>query len=454
MIKVRFAPSPTGYLHVGNARTALINYLFARNQRGTFCLRIEDTDIERSDTIYEVSILDDLAWLGINWDEGPFRQSERIDVYKDYAVMLIEKGFAYKCFCTKDELEQMRKRSLAFGRPPRYNGQCRGLAKDAVEALEKEGRQYVVRFRSPMKPVSFKDHIHGDISFPFDHVDDFVILKQGDTPSYNFAAAIDDMLMDITHVIRGADHISNTPKQIMLFNAFSRMPPAYAHHSLLIGSDRKPLSKRHGATRIREFREIGILREAMVNYLGINGRNVEKEIMSKDELAETFTLNSLSPSDSIFDMEKLIWFNKEYIKNMPVERLIHEAGLPEDTNDRVQVLRENAKTTEELKGLLAIFDGASIDEDAISFVLSFKGIDTITSGLEVLLKQNDDIGFEAILNELSSTIGLSRKELMMALRVIITGKKSGPPLKELYRMIPKNSIMMRIECLKKRLLHA
>ena len=225
MVKVRFAPSPTGHLHVGNAKVALLNYLFARNQGGKFVLRIEDTDLERSDVSYETSILDDLTWLGIAWDEGPLRQTERFEIYRSYAKILLDKGLAYKCFCSQETLEKMREASLKKGEPPRYERRCRKLSEKEILNLEKSGTPYVVRFKSLNKPITFIDSIHGEIQFPRDHVDDFILMKQGSTPSYNFAVTIDDMLMDITHVIRGADHISNTPKQIMLFEALGKSTP-------------------------------------------------------------------------------------------------------------------------------------------------------------------------------------------------------------------------------------
>ena len=258
MVKVRFAPSPTGHLHIGNAKVALLNYLFAKKQEGIFVLRIEDTDLERSDTSYETSILDDLAWLGITWDEGPVRQTERFEIYRAYAKALLDKSAAYKCFCSQETLEKMREASIKKGMPPRYDGTCRNLSEQQILSLEKNGIPHVVRFKSLDKPIRFVDSIHGEIEFPRDHVDDFILMKQESTPSYNFAVTIDDMAMEITHVIRGADHVSNTPKQIMLFEALGRSAPQYAHHSLLVGEDKKPLSKRHGATKVKDFRENGI----------------------------------------------------------------------------------------------------------------------------------------------------------------------------------------------------
>jgi glutamyl-tRNA synthetase len=360
MVKVRFAPSPTGHLHVGNGWTALLNHLFARSKKGTFLLRIEDTDMERSDPLYEQSIQRDLEWLGISWDEGPYRQSERVEVYRSCADKLLAAGTAYKCFCSKETLEEMRRASLKAGEPPRYKGTCRDLPRHVVEELERAGTPFVLRFKAPYEPVHFVDGIRGAMDFPRGHVDDFVILKQEQTPSYNFAVTVDDMLMGITHVIRGSDHVSNTPKQIMLFHAFGNKPPEYAHHALLTGKDKKPLSKRHGATGVKEFRDMGILRQAFINYLAINGRSLKKELMEEAELVETFSLQSLSPSDSVFDMDKLLWFNREYMRKAPVKNLLELLGLPEEYGDRISSLRENAATVNEMRDLLAIFDGSGV----------------------------------------------------------------------------------------------
>lgn len=450
MDKVRFAPSPTGYLHVGNARTALMNYLFVRRRNGRFVLRIEDTDVERSNPVYETSILEDLQWLGISWDEGPFRQSDRLDIYRHYSDRLLEAGAAYRCFCSKARLEEMRKEALRKGEPPRYDGTCRTLTSKETERLAREGKQYVVRFRSFREAITFHDEIHGSIEFPADHVDDFIILKQELIPSYNFAATVDDMVMNITHVIRGADHISNTPKQIMLFRAFGCNPPVYAHHSLLTGYDRKPLSKRHGATQIKEFRDMGVLRQALINYLAVNGRNVDRELMDVEELAETFSLHSLSPSDSLFDVEKLLWFNKEHIMSMPAEDLCAELGLPQEEAKKVLLLRENAKTLTELRELFTIFDGTEVAEEGVAHLSAIEGLPHLISTVESLLSVYNQDGFDEFFGMLSRETDLKRRDLLMALRILFTGRKSGPSLHQLYQMIPKDHIMMRIVCLKKK----
>ncbi len=444
MVKVRFAPSPTGDLHVGNAKTALINFLFARSQAGSFVLRIEDTDIERSDAVYTDSIIDDLRWLGIEWDEGPVRQTERFELYRSFAEGLLRQGGAYKCFCSQDELEATRQDALRKGEPPRYSGKCRQLSESDSARLEQEGKPYVIRFRAPSRPIGFKDLIHGDIQFPRNHVDDFILMKQGLTPSYNFAVTIDDMDMSITHVIRGSDHISNTPKQMMLFQALGKTPPAYAHHSLLIGSDKKPLSKRHGVTGVKDFREMGIIAEALVNYLGILGRNVRSEIMNFPEMTQTFSLDSLSRADSFFDMEKLYWFNKEYMRTLPLGLLLGRLGLPEVYAERLGVLRENATTLKEMQDYLTIFESPELSNEDRLF-LQNTGVSTELAGKLGILVTTDNASFQYITDTMIEISELKKRDCFMVLRLFITGRRSGPPLKEIFPLIPKEIILKRIE---------
>lgn len=445
MVKVRFAPSPTGNLHVGNAKTALLNYLFAKKNGGVFVLRMEDTDLERSDASYERSIMDDLGWLGINPDEGPYRQSERIDIYRSYARELLEAKGAYKCFCTGEELALARQRSLAKGEPPRYNGRCRGLSEEETARFEREGKGYVIRFRSPLRPVSFHDGIRGDLFFPRDHVDDLIILRQDGTPTYNLAVVVDDMLMGITHVIRGGDHISNTPKQIALFEALGGEPPHYAHHSLLIGADRKPLSKRHAATSVIDFRSMGIVSEALVNYLCTMGRSLGREVMDVSELARTFALDSLSGADNIFDMEKLLWFNREYMKSMPLERLLEESGLSGSQARQVSAVRENASTLEDLRGYMEIFDSAVLKDDALEYLTGAAQAGEMGRHVKELLGGGRRLSFEELAGELDRPGSLKRKDLFMMLRVFITGRTYGPPLRDVFPLVPADIVTRRID---------
>ncbi len=448
MVRVRFAPSPTGNLHVGNGRTAVLNYLFCRQKHGTFILRIEDTDIERSEALYEDAIREDLDWLGITWDARSYRQSDRLDIYTEYSRKLLEQGRAYPCYCTKEELETARAEALRRGAPPRYRGTCRNLSDATRAEFQAAGKPCVIRFKSAEKPIAFTDGIHGPMTFPADHVDDFIIIRTEGIPSYNFAAAVDDLLMDITHVIRGADHLSNTPKQIMLVEAFGGEAPAYAHHSLLVGADRKPLSKRHGATRIAEFRDMGVLPDAMLNYLGIIGRKTPRDVMDRQELIDTFDLNAFSASDALFDLEKLLWLNKEHMRRMEPEALTDLLHLPLADKEKVAVLRENARTLNEIPALYGIFEDGSVDEQALAALTPLPRKEQAL----VLLAQaieRDEADFEQVFAALQEGSGLPKKQLFMLLRVAITGRMSGPPLKELYRLISKDIILKRVKWLRK-----
>lgn len=445
MVRVRFAPSPTGHLHVGNAKTALLNHLFARKNEGAFVLRMEDTDAERSDISYEQSIMDDLRWLGIRWDEGPLRQSDRLEIYRSHALDLLDNGLAYRCFCSEEELSAARARSLSRGEPPRYSGKCGRLSHEETQRLMSEGRPFTVRFRSDGRPITFNDGIRGEVSFPRGHVDDLIILRMDGTPTYNLAVVVDDMLMGITHVIRGADHISNTPKQIALFDAFRSPPPAYAHHSLLTGADRKPLSKRHGATRVIDFRSAGVVSEALVNYLCTMGRGVATEIMDMDELVRTFSLDSVSGSDNIFDMEKLLWFNREYLKHMPLSRLIEEAGLAAPDPVKISAVRDNAATLNDLRDYMEIFSVADIKESALRYLMNTAAAAETGRAVRELLGGREGLSFEELTQTVRRPADLKKKDFFMILRAFITGRSDGPPLKEIFPLVPVNIITGRID---------
>jgi glutamyl-tRNA synthetase/nondiscriminating glutamyl-tRNA synthetase len=329
---VRFAPSPTGHLHVGNARTALFNWLLARRHDGVFILRIEDTDAERSTAESELSILEDLRWLGLGWDEGPdadgafgpYRQSDRLAAYRAAADRLLAGGLAYYCFCSPDQLEAERNAALAAGTPPRYSGRCRQLDAADVSARRAGGEPAAIRFVVPPdREVSFDDAVRGRVSFRTDVIGDPVILRSDGRPAYNFAAVVDDAAMAVTHVIRGEDHISNTPRQLLLYDALGAAPPAFAHLSLVMGPDHAPLSKRHGVTSVAEFRERGYLPEALVNYLALLGWSPGEgeELVPLPEMARRFDLGRVSHSAAVFDVDKLAWMNRHYMIAAPAGRL-------------------------------------------------------------------------------------------------------------------------------------
>jgi nondiscriminating glutamyl-tRNA synthetase len=332
MMRLRFAPSPTGHLHVGNARTALFNWLLARGSGGTFILRIEDTDRDRSTADSEHSIVEDLRWLGLDWDEGPdvggdagpYRQSERLDSYRAHADRLLETGHAYFCFCTPEQLEADRQAAIAASQPPKYVGRCRMLAQDEARRRRAGGEPAVVRFRVPEhRDVTFDDAVRGAVTFNTAVIGDPVLLRSDGHPAYNFAVVVDDALMRVTHVVRGEDHIPNTPRQVLLYEALGTAPPVFAHLSLVLGPDHAPLSKRHGVTSVSEFRARGYLPEALVNYLALIGWSPGggEEILPLDEMARRFSLDGVSHSAGVFDVEKLAWVNRHYLKAADPARL-------------------------------------------------------------------------------------------------------------------------------------
>lgn len=330
--RVRLAPSPTGWFHIGNARTGLFNYLFARKTGGKFILRIEDTDKQRSEKKYEKSILEGLQWLGIEWDEGPevngpfgpYHQSERIDIYKKYLEKLLNEGKAYYCFCTSEELEAQKEEAIARGIAPKYLGKCRKLTKEEVDAYLKQKKPHVIRLKMPTKIVEFEDVIRGNMKFDLNLIGDIVIAKSLTEPLYNFAVVIDDYLMKITHVIRGEDHISNTPKQITIQEELGFPRPIYAHLPMILGPDRSKLSSRHGAMALIDYKKMGYLPEALINFLALLGWHPmdNQELLTLDELIDKFELKRVQKGGAVFNIKKLDWFNAQYLKRMSTEELI------------------------------------------------------------------------------------------------------------------------------------
>jgi glutamyl-tRNA synthetase/nondiscriminating glutamyl-tRNA synthetase len=464
-MRVRFAPSPTGHLHVGNARTALFNWLLARGQGGTFILRIEDTDAERSTRESEQKILDDLRWMGLGWDEGPdvggasgpYRQSERLHLYRDHAARLIATGHAYYCFCSAEKLEAERKAQLAAGLPPRYAGTCRALP--AVESARRRdaGEAAVVRLRVPAgREVTFADIVRGPVSFHTDVIGDPILVRSDGLPAYNFAVVVDDALMAITHVIRGEDHISNTPRQVLLYEALGWTAPAFAHLSLVLGPDHAPLSKRHGATSVAEFRARGYLPEALVNYLALigwsAGREGAEELLPPLELARRFRLEDVSHSAGVFDEAKLAWANRHYLKTATPDRLV-DGSLP--------YLRERGIVTGDvgdegrawlrfvLPGAAASVDRLSQMPDRLHVVFDFDAAATLAdatlaaelndpSAQRVVQALADDLAtaprlvdretFRAAVGRVRDATGLKGRALLHPIRVALTGSAEGPEL--------------------------
>lgn len=324
-IRVRFAPSPTGYLHVGGARTALYNWLFARHHGGVFILRIEDTDADRSKPELETAILESMQWLGLSWDEGPFRQSDRQARYREVLARLEQSGAAYPCFCTAEELQARRSLAEAEHRAWKYDGACRNLAAEEVARRRAAGKPFALRFRVPESgATSFDDQVFGHIEVENRDIEDFVLARSDGNPTYHLGVVSDDLDMTITHVIRGADHLSNTPKQILMYRALDAPQPHFAHLPLILGPDKQRLSKRHGATAVGAYREQGVLPEALRNFLALLGWTPpgRKEITTLEEMVDGFELRSVSKSNAVFDLEKLAWMNAEYVRHLPAERLL------------------------------------------------------------------------------------------------------------------------------------
>ena len=449
MVRVRFAPSPTGELHIGNAWTALINFVFSVKKKGTFLLRIEDTDRERSSRRYEFSILEDLEWLGISFYGRPVRQSERLPIYRELALNLVRKGMAYKCFCAKEMLERERVDLLEKGGVYRYTGRCRNLSSATVRMMERQRRPYAVRFRAPKMSFRVEDLIKGPVVFPEDHVDDFVILREDLTPTFNFACAVDDMLMGITHVIRGQDHLPNTPKQAMILLAFQERLPYYAHHPLLLGEDGRPLSKRHGVTSIRELREMGLLREAVVEYLLSLSTGERKRSLTEDPFS-SFCLSSLSGSDLRFDMEKLLSVNAVHLRSLSAHAIASSLQLPSAEEEMVEVVKENARTLKEVTSLLEIFHSDRVEPDAFAYLASKPELRTILAALDAQL-ENKELRLEVLVQELERVTSLGRRELLLILRAVMTGRLAGPPLEKVFPLLDRAVLRERITCLKKSL---
>jgi nondiscriminating glutamyl-tRNA synthetase len=451
LMRVRFAPSPTGHLHVGNARTALFNWLLARGQNGTFILRIEDTDLERSTRASEQAILDDLRWMGLQWDEGveaggdfgPYRQTERMQSYVDHTNRLLAEGKGYYCFCSAETLEAHRKSQLAAGLPPKYAGTCRNIPAAAAEQRKNNGEPATVRLRVPEgRNVTFNDVVRGEVTFHTDVIGDPVLVRSDGIPAYNFAVVIDDALMKVTHVIRGEDHISNTPRQILLYEAYGYQQPLFAHLSLVMGPDHAPLSKRHGATSVKEFREKGYLPEALVNYLALIGWSPgqNEELLPAGELARRFRLENVAHSAGVFDEDKLAWANRHYLKICDPDRL---ATLAEPhLRARGQVVGDlsadaRAWLVNVLPGMAASVDRLPQLADRLDAVFNFTAptesldaalVKALAEELGASPRLTDKDAFRAVANRVKDKTGLKGKNLFHPIRVILTGSHEGPEL--------------------------
>ncbi|MCS6957537.1 MAG: glutamate--tRNA ligase [Aquificaceae bacterium] len=461
MVISRFAPSPTGYLHLGNARTAIFSYLFARHYGGKFILRIEDTDRERSTKEFENMLIEDLKWLGLDWDEF-YRQSERFDIYREYAQRLVESGHAYPCFCTVEELEEERKKAEEKGVPYRYSGKCRVLTREEVESFKEDGKPYTIRFKVPEgRVVVFEDLIKGHIAINVDDFGDFVIVRSDGTPTYNFVVVVDDALMGVTHVIRGEDHIPNTPKQILIYEALNFQVPKFAHLPVILGEDRSKLSKRHGAVSVRNYREEGYIPEALFNYLCLLGWSPPeegREILSKEELISIFRLEDINSSPAVFNKEKLRWMNGVYIREVvSLERLVDEfmpflesAGYKVDRDYVKRVLEKTRDSFDTLKDgverLKPFFaEEISYSEEAISVLEN----ETSRAVIESFLQKVQEVELsgekvKAIAKEIQKELGLKAKDVWHALRAVLTGELEGVGVDILCDVLPKEIVIKRM----------
>lgn len=456
-IRVRFAPSPTGHLHIGNARAALFNWLFARQKDGQFVLRIEDTDTERSTKVFEQSILEDLKWLGLDWDEGPdkggpfgpYRQSERFGIYKEYADKLITQGKAYPCYCTHERLEELRQRQIKAGWPPKYDGRCRTLTKNERPKDIKP----VLRFKSPEKTITFEDKVHKKLLFDSNVFGDFIIVGSDDIATYNFAVVIDDALMGITYVIRGEDHLSNTPRQILIFEALGFPVPEYAHMSLIFGPDRTPLSKRHGAASINDLKESGFLPEAILNHLCHLGFSPGKEFLSMEDAIKVFSLNKLSRSPAIFDIERLKTFNRTYIEKADTERLVALAEpylrgqIPQEwLKHAIEAIKGEAVSLSGIPEMLSPLLKEPVFEEDAQRILQEPYAKEVLKVLADEVEKYETLSSDAykeIMARIKQRTNESGKRLFMPVRAALTGKIQGLELEKIFVLLGREKILER-----------
>ena len=466
-VRTRFAPSPTGYLHIGGARTALFNFLFARHNGGKFILRIEDTDRERSTPEAIKAILDAMTWLNLAWDEGPFYQTERYPLYTEKTQLLLAEGKAYPCVCTSAELDAKRQQAQKEKRKFIYDGTCRP-PEGVIPALPKD-KPYTVRFRSPRDGSTIVDDaVKGRVVFDNQELDDLIIARSDGTPTYNFCVVVDDIEMDITHIIRGDDHLANTPRQILLYYALGHSLPQFAHVPLILGTDKARLSKRHGATSVMAYRDMGYLPEAVMNYLvRLGWSHGDQEIFSRDELIEKFSLESVGKSAGVFNPEKFLWVNSYYLKERSLSQLAEDVipyivakgyPVPQDKSwleKMVKTLRERSKTLVELVDSATFYltDDISIDEKAAKKFLTSqirgpiaKLIQQLT-GLDNFTEANIEQAFSTVLQEMGLSIG----ELAQPVRVALTGSTVSPGIHEVIAVLGKERTLRRLSSALQRL---
>ena len=475
-LRVRFAPSPTGPFHIGGARSALFNWLLAKKQGGKFVLRIEDTDLERSSRESEENIKEALRWLGITWDEGvdvgggygPYRQTERLTIYRKYTEKLLKEGLAYKCYCTDEELETERQQQLEKGETPKYGGRCAHLTPEEEARLIAEGRNYTVRFRVPKnQQIVFDDLVRGTVSFESNGIGDFVIVKSDGIPVYNYAVVLDDALMQINHVIRAEEHLSNTPRQILLYEALGFEKPKFGHISLILGKDRTKMSKRHGATSVDQYRNLGYLPEGIINFLALLGwaPTGEQEIFSVDELIAQFSMDRVAKNPAVFDIDKLNWINAQYIRKAD-PALITELAMPhlkaagyvteELTPEKkawlvevVAAVQEYISYAAQVVDHVAIFfnDEFDFETPETAEVLQDQDVPQVMASFIQKLSAVETVDFasvKTILKGIIKELKLGGKKVYMPIRVALTGKMHGPELYHIIPLLGKERVLTRI----------
>ena len=473
-IRVRFAPSPTGYLHVGGARTALFNWLYARQTGGAFILRIEDTDVERSSADMVTGILDSMRWLGLDWDEGPgvggphapYFQTERLDLYRTAAQALVATGHAYRCYCKPEDLKAKREAASAAGLSWTYDRACRNLTDADRAAREAAGASSAVRFMVPDGSTSFHDLVHGDIDFDHANIEDFVVLRSHGFPTYHLSVVVDDVAMRITHVVRGDDHISNTPKQVLLYRAMNAPVPAFAHVPLILGPDKKRLSKRHGATSVGEYETQGYLPEAMVNFLALLGWSPgsDEEMFTREELIARFSLEGISGGNAVFNPEKLNWFNQQHIMRLPGAEILarirpdlEAAGLldaamadPDRTAEAIDLVKPRAKKLADIVPQLRPFITEAIDRDPAAVAKHLSAPDLgphLSAWRERLASVSpfDPATIEAALRALADERGIKAGTLIHATRVAVTGQAVSPGVFEVVALVGRDRVLRRLQ---------
>ena len=471
-VRVRIAPSPSGNLHIGTARTALFNFLFAKKMGGEYVLRIEDTDLDRSSEAFKQNIFDSLKALGLNWDEGPdvggeygpYKQSERFDIYPKFAQMLIDKGYAYECFCSNEDLDKEHEEAEAKKIPYKYSRKCMNLTEDEKAELKAKGIVPSIRFKVDYKELVFNDLVKGELKFDTSLIGDFAIMKSNGTPTYNFAVVVDDMLMKITHVIRGEDHISNTPKQILIYEALGATVPQFGHLGMILAPDRSKLSKRHGATAVSDFIKQGYLTEALLNFVALLGWSPSdaQEIKNVDEIAADFRINEVSSSNSIFEYEKLNWMNGQYIKKMDIAKLT-DLALPflskydtskysrEKLERIIEVTREPITLLSDLENDTQYFFENPIYDEVKEIIEGDVAKVVLPKFLEELktwdFENHDEIHDKLgdIRNYFKENNGFKPKETMWAIRSALTGRTRGADMVATIQILGKDEIVKRLE---------